>query len=151
MRPKFSDLKFIDYILNETKFFSVVNENDDFETIRNKIQQRKFDIDFDIFINEENNDIFKIILKIDNFSKNKQKIFGYNFLIEITASFYLKNLQKLPTKKQTQYILFSALPMTISLARAELGHITANAVLGRYILPAIDINDLIDKWSDKNK
>jgi len=151
MKAYFSELKMHSYIIEESAFKTTFTGDDKIQIVKSKIHSRIFNIDFDIFDNKDNNDYFFIDLKIDSFPKTKRKTAGYDFKVRIKADFELYKRDNYEESKQFQYILYSALPMTISLIRSEISHLTANGIYGKYTLPAIDLQKLVNDWFDKNQ
>lgn len=149
MIPEFSELKFLNYLVNESSFSTIHKEDISIEKVKETINQQSFSVDFEVFENEDDNRFFFIELNINRSKRKKQA--GYSFNISIVANFELTNRSEIPEKKELQYILFSALPMVISLARSEISHITSSGIYGKYILPSINLPDLVKKWMNKQE
>ena len=107
------------------------------------------DLNFDILDNSTNPEEFAIKLNIKT-KRTAYHLPGYKFKITIVGEFYLQDRENLKPKKHTQYVFFSALPMVISLARAEIANLTAKGVFGIYYLPSIDLPAVIDKWFEEH-
>ncbi len=151
MKAKLSNLELVNFVVQESAFKITHTKEEPVIQIKRKLHKRKFRINFNILESSDDEDIFLIELEINSFPKSKRISPGYDFMIKLTARFYLKNRKKLPIEKETQYILYSALPMTISLARTEISHLSANGTFGTYILPAIDMQYLVKNWIDGNR
>jgi len=151
MKAKFSNLKFKNYILKNSKFSTTLKSGDNVLTVKKKIHNRLFNVDFDIFENADNQNLFYIELVIDSFPNVKRKTSGYDFQISLIANFELENSENIAEEKQNQYVLYSALPMVISIARSEISHITSNGMFGKYILPAINLPELVDEYIKKEQ
>ncbi len=105
----------------------------------------EIDIDFDVLDDHTNLDEFAIKLDIKT-KRTTYNLPGYKFKITIVGEFYLQDRQNLKSERHTQYVFFSALPMVISFARAEIANLTAKGMFGIYYLPSVDLPAIIDKW-----
>ncbi len=150
MKAKLSNLELLNFVVEQSAFKTTFIQGDSIEQVKKKLHKRIFSVDFDILEKSDHAEIFLIKLKINSFPKTKRKTSAYDFMIKITAKFILHGRKKLSESKEFQYILYSALPMTVSLARTEIAHLSANGIFGKYILPAIDMQSLIDEWIAKN-
>ncbi len=151
MKAKFSDLKLTNYFLKSSKFSTTLKSDESMVVVKKKLHNRPFNVDFDIFENADNKNLFYIELNINSFPKTKRKTSGYDFQISLIADFELENIEQIPDDKQNQYILYSALPMVISIARSEISHITANGMFGKYVLPAINLPELVNEFIDEEQ
>ena len=133
MKVKKSILTLREFWVVESNLVSVlpVKENQLFEDI-------SLDIDFDILEGEDN---FKLILRIEG-NKGKKKKIGYSFTIVSEGIFNFT--KKIEEKETNSMLLFSALPMMIANVRGYLANISAYAPFGKYLLPSIDMKDLIE-------
>ncbi len=133
MKVKKSILTLREFWIVESNLVSVlpVKENQLFQDI-------DLDIDFDILEGEDN---FKLILRIEGNQGKKKKI-GYSFTIVSEGVFNFT--KKIEEKETNSLLLFSAVPMMIANVRGYLANITAYAPFGKYLLPSIDMKDLIE-------
>ena len=138
MKIKKSELQIIDFNLLGINIISFPeNENVNNET------RNKFDIDFDVFINTDNDRQFKIMIRLNNF---KDEGFQSGYGIDVTGEFKFKFDKKsdLSEDKRSQLVSRSALPMAIAHLRSIIALTTSN-FYGSYFLPSIDLNHLLQK------
>jgi preprotein translocase subunit SecB len=117
---------------------------DDF---KGKINDFDLNIDFDIFSLKADADARKIVLSISG-NDMDNPVPGYCFSIVAEGTFnYNKNVK---TSKRDKDILLnhSAVPIMIGHVRSYLSTLTALGPYGCYLLPGIDMNDLLN---NKNK
>lgn len=110
--------------------------------VRPKPQHGSPDIDFRIERNDEK-DLYRII--VDVCSRAQEA--GYSYDVSAVGFFALND--DIDAKRRDQLLLNSALPMMISATRGYLADMTAHSVYGRYLLPTIDMADLLSKWNEK--
>ncbi len=116
-----------------------------------QLTSNSIEFDFDIFFNNNNGNKFKILIQLESNDPEKPKP-GYIFSVICEAYFYLKGISKLKKDKKDQYILFTALPLTVSMIRSHLYNLSANYPYGHYLLPSIDLINLFDKkFKEKTK
>lgn len=110
-----------------------------------ELTNNKFDLDFDIFLNKEDVDMFKIMIRLDNFDSKKERQSGYGIDVSGEFKFRFNNAKDLDDDHQSVLISRSALPMAIGHIRSVIAITTGNFHLGSYYLPSIDLNDLFEK------
>ncbi|MHA7830693.1 MAG: hypothetical protein ACX93O_06315 [Flagellimonas sp.] len=118
--------------------------NDDSGTAK-ELTNNNFDLDFDIFLNKEDIDMFKIMIRLDNFDIKNTKQTGYGIDVSGEFKFRFNNAKGLDDDMQSVLISRSALPMAIGHIRSVIAITTGNFHLGPYYLPSIDLNDLFEK------
>lgn len=149
MKAKLSKLKFNKYYIVNSRFSTKFYKTSKKKDLKQIIHNRLFEVDFDILENENSED-FVITININSFNINKGKrINGYDFQISARGFFTLTEKDEIEEDKQFQYMLYSALPMVISLCRSHLSSLTANGLFGVYTLPAVDLQALVNDWFDK--
>ena len=99
----------------------------------------ELDIDFEILVGE---DLFKIVLQLEG-NKGKKRKVGYSFKIEVEGIFGFS--EKMSEEDSQHILLYSAIPMMIANTRGYLANITSYSFFGQYLLPSVDINNLIEK------
>ena len=113
------------------------------EEIDGKIETNNdFDFDFDVFFNNEHENLFKIIIRMDNFKKNQNQE-GYG--IDVFGEFMFKFDETLEKSEDIKSVLVSrsALPMAIAHLRSIIAMVTSNFHFGSYFIPSIDMNHLL--------
>ena len=100
------------------------------------------DIDFRIERNDQKA-IYRIVVDVSS----KPQEAGYSYNVSTIGFFALHD--DTDPKLRDQLLLSSALPMMISAIRGYLADMTAHSVYGRYILPTIDMPDILAKWKEK--
>jgi hypothetical protein len=82
-------------------------------------------------------------------NKIDKPLFGYSIFIEGAASFTLPSATKIGKPIYDNLILYSATSININNLRDIIRQITADGPLGKYTLPAIDIQKQIKQKLDK--
>jgi len=102
------------------------------------------DIDFEVFFNIENENLFKIIIRMDNFNDSQIQQ-GYG--IDVFGEFKFKFDETLEISEDTREVLVSrsALPMAIAHLRGVIALVTSNFHPGSYFIPSIDMNHLLKR------
>lgn len=108
------------------------------------------EIDFETFKANENEHLYNVALNI-NGNNLDNPVIGYKFSIIANGIFELTRFEEFDKEKVDQFLLFSALPMLISSVRNYLLNLTSYAPHGKYLLPAIDLNDLVKRKIESNK
>ena len=142
MEVRLSELKLQRYDIIDSKLGTHNKKTYNLDETRKEIYSRNFEID--------KTDNFVIELQIENKLNKRKKESGYDFFVNLSCLFSLDGLGKLPKEQKGQYLLYSALPMTVGIARTHLSMLTTNAIFGKYILPAIDLPNLIEMWANKH-
>lgn len=119
--------------------------------IKKKPPNLKLEIDYDILHSKAKNyknQKYKIIIKLDGKNKkNSKEKFSFSLVAESIFSFS-KNLDK---EEIDQYLLYSALPIIINNVRVYLMNVLSFSPYESFILPTVDLRDLIEKKIKKNK
>lgn len=138
MKPKPSPLKILDIAITQFDFSFIPSKDQD-EAL-NYFDSYELDIDFIIHGNEH----LMVQLKAD-VNRIENPLPGYSFLAEVTCIFSLD--KNLVNSKEMKDSLggYSTLYITLNALRSLISNFTSNAPWGRYILPSIDLNDLIEK------
>ncbi len=147
MKIKNSELKFEDFKILASTFATVQTE----EKIPQKsLNEVPIEIDFDILFENKNGNKFKVLIQVESNNNEKPKP-GYLYSVICEAKFYLKGLTRMPKEKKDQYLLFTALPFVISMVRSHLYNLSAMYPYGQYLLPSIDLMELIKSKSTEVK
>lgn len=102
-----------------------------------------YDLDLDFGIVSEDNYI-KVFIKAE-VNKGEKKLPGYSFLSEVACFFKYNENLSISDEVKDQLEGFSTIYIALNSLRGVISNFTANAPFGRYILPSIDLNDLIEK------
>lgn len=141
MEIKKSELSLENFIVQACSFQTIPSDNK--PTIK-QLKNLPVELDFDILFNKNNSSRFKLLIEVSsNTDENPEP--GYSFSIVSEAEYNIKGLSKMEDNKQQQYILYTALPLAISMIRSHLYQTSANFPHGHYLLPSIDLNDLFKK------
>jgi preprotein translocase subunit SecB len=131
--------------------FAIINSNYKFIDPQTKIEDTKavfnkyeMEIDFgkkDIKTDEDEH-LFNVIVKtIINQTDEPQP--GYQLLAEGISIFRIHNAQEIDNKTLTNLKNISALSIAINNLRNYITNMTAYGPFGKFILPAVDVNQLI--------
>lgn len=140
MIPKASPLNIIDYALLNFEFNLVEPKESDNTDIRSVFKNYELDIDFAI----QGNDVIQVFIK-SSINKNATPLPGYSISAEIACIFDFNDDFKIEDKVKQDIGGFSTIYIALNSMRGLISQITANAPFGRYILPSIDLNDLINQ------
>lgn len=138
-----SPLKLIDHQLLKSsfKFIPPISE------IRNLDPQlifSEYKIELDYAIQErDNNEILFFMKSAINYKQDDQKI-GYSLFAEIVSVFNTKMVfESLEEDEAKQLILFSSISISVNNLRNHLYTLTINAPFKGYMLPALDIQEIV--------
>ncbi len=142
MIVKESPLEVIDFFVVQFTFNSIPVKGDNDRSIEKMIYSHKIHIDFGK--KKMNKDFDAFFLKAwSNFGKNMSP--GYSFFIETVTYYRIRNERKLSRDIIKNLSTYSVLAVSYSNVRSVLNNMSANCPFGKYILPSIDINDIINK------
>jgi len=123
-----------------------VPEPEEFKGILNDFT---IDIDFDIFTKETDTEARRIVVSVQG-NDQDNPVPGYCFSIVAQATYNYDKLVKVSKKDKDVLLTHSAIPMVIGQIRSYLSTLTAHGPFGIYLLPAIDMNDLIKQKADSS-
>jgi hypothetical protein len=103
-----------------------------------------FDFDFDVFFSSDDESLFKIIVRMDNYNQNQTNQ-GYGIDVFGEFKFRFDKKRKLSEDQKNNFVGRSALPMAIAHLRSIVAITTSNFHLGSYFIPSIDMNHLLQK------
>lgn len=140
MIPSYSPFELLDFaILNCNFSFVAFDENVDQSQI---MSQYPIDVDFAIV---ELSDHYKIFVKVHINQDQKNPFSGYSIFAEGAAAFRFKEMANLSPEEKQAFLNFSGVAITLNSLRGFIVALTANAPLGRYTLPAFEINELLSQ------
>ena len=137
MKATISPLDFLDFYILESQFVFVEPTKN--INIKKLFSKYDVDIDFDFRQNENKQLLVFIKVGVNNIKKLKE---GYKIFAEGVAIYNIENIQDLDKKDKDGLIFYSSLSIAINNIRNYISNLTVNSPLGKYNLPAIDVNDL---------
>lgn len=136
------------FILNS---FFLLNHNYQFiqqEEIPSILEiMEQYQIDIDFVIQEAADGFFQIFTKIDINNIDKP-LPGYKLFIEGVCIFSFDKNEQLTDSDKSSFLQMSGISIAINSLRNILSTITSNGPFGKYTLPSIDVNQLLE---DKSK
>ena len=140
MKIERSPLELIEFvILNSDLKFIEPKKGDD---IKQAFGQYPVDIDYDI--RTDNQGLFTIFITI-TVNKEGKKLPGYSVVTEGAGIFKIHLSDNLPEKDCNHLINFSAVSILINSLRNYIQTLTTFSPFGKYSLPAVDINHLLQE------
>ena len=141
MKAKFSPLQLLDFKLLESHFEFLVPEESEID-IKELFQSYSVDIDFGIRNNEEAQEI-QLFTMIQVNSGEEGSLPGYKIMVEGGGTFRIQNPDELEDNLKNNLTQFSTLNMMINNLRNIIYQITNLGPMGGYLLPPIDIMQLL--------
>lgn len=145
MKPQLSPL-----VLND---FAIINCNFKFTappdktSIRKIVEEYDLDIDFATVKDEEK---IRIFIKAA-INQGDNNLPGYSIFAEGVAIFELISSTSLSAEDKKSLLQYSAVSIAINSLRGFISVLTANAPFGKYILPSIDVNNLSQQKTNRQK
>jgi len=141
MEAKRSPLQIVDFAITELDFKLVELEssNPDLE-IGILMNQYDINIDFDFY----SGDLIRVAIRAD-INRADKRLPGYSLFAESVCLFAFDNSTQLTDEARNALEGFSTIYIALNSLRGLISNFTANAPFGRYIMPSIDLNDLIEK------
>lgn len=136
MKTKPSPLELLDIAITamDYKFIAPVDEVEP----NSIFKQYEIDVDFFIHTNE-----YLMVQITTNINKVENPLPGYSLFAEATCIFKFNESVKIDTEIKNNLEGYSSIYMSLNALRGFISNLTANAPIGRYVLPSIDLNDLI--------
>lgn len=138
MKPVASPLDIIDFAIIKLEFNFVPPEKDINEDLRKYFSEYPLDIDFTI----HNSDSIQVVIKAAVNTADK-KLPGYSILAEAACLFEFNKKIAVTAETRKNIEGFSTIYIALNVLRSFISQVTSNGALGKYILPSIDLNDLI--------
>jgi preprotein translocase subunit SecB len=150
MKAKFSPLQLLDFKLLETKYEFIIPDEEEID-IKDLFQSYLVDIDFEIGKTDVQEEI-RLFTKIEvNFGK-KKSLPGYKLMVEGGGTFRIQDPENVDEGLRNNLSQFSTLNMMINNLRNIMYQITNLGPMGGYLLPPIDISQLLrDKAGELEK
>ncbi|MDB5246424.1 MAG: hypothetical protein JWQ40_818 [Segetibacter sp.] len=139
MKPNISPLHVLDFAITAMDFSIVSSQNEE-EDLTSYFQKYEIDIDFTL-----SKDQFLTVYIKTEINRSEEKLPGYTLMAEAACIFKFDEEAGLPDNIQQNLEGFSTIYIALNSLRGLISNFTANGPFGRYILPSIDLNDLIEK------
>ena len=149
MKAKFSPLQLLDFKLLESHYEFIVPEKEEVN-VPDLFQSYPVDIDFGMGKTEVEGEI-QLFTKIEvNFTK-KKSLPGYKVMVEGGGTFRIQDPENVDEGLRNNLSQFSTLNMMINNLRNIIYQITNLGPMGGYLLPPIDISQLLrDKAGEQS-
>jgi len=138
MKPVSSPLKILDFAIMRMNYEFIPPEKP--VKVEPFFEKYDLDVDFKIF----KNDALQIVITAD-INHSDKPLPGYKISTEVAALFKLDESILITEDEKQSVEGYSSVYMALNCLRTLVSGFTANAPFGRYILPSIDLNDLIRK------
>lgn len=141
MKPSASPLSIVDFAITSFDFKFITPTDGSQIDVKKLFSNYDIDIDFGIHSNE----ITHVYMRAKINCNEKEKKPGYFIDAEATCIFEFNEKIEISKDAKSSMEGFSTIYIALNTLRGFISQITANAPWGRYILPSIDLNDLIEK------
>ncbi|HZW38415.1 MAG TPA: hypothetical protein VFF33_03860 [Ignavibacteriaceae bacterium] len=113
-----------------------------------EILNQPVEVDFDIQTTEKSDSI-RIELDLTCNFEEEDLHPGYSYYVSCEAFFDLENAESKKDVEIDGYLLYTALPMVIDYMRGYLATISGSFPYGQYLMPIIDIDEVIENAIEK--
>lgn len=138
MKPKASPLTILDFAILNLEFNFIQPQMDPGFDVKKNFDEYEIDIDFGI----NRNEVIQVTITAE-INRGKNKTPGYSIFAQAGCIFAFDEKSEISNEARNNIEGFSTIYIGLNTLRGFISQITANAPLGRYILPSIDLNDLI--------
>ena len=108
------------------------------------INNFEIEVDFDIYSEEDNSNHKRVVVSVLG-NDFENPVPGYCFSIVAQGTFSFNKNAIIEKHDKDMLLSRSAIPIVIGQVRSYLSSLTAHGPHGLYLLPAIDMNDLLEK------
>lgn len=140
MKPSNSPLQILDFALTKMDFNTILPSSTGRRDLDIPELFNDYPVDVDFFIESKKILAVRVIAKVNYGPK---KLPGYSFYAEAGTFFYFDETIKLTKEQRGEIEGFSSIYIGLNVLRGLISSFTANAPFGRYILPSINLNELI--------
>jgi hypothetical protein len=140
MKPIPSPLTIIDFAILQLEYAYVPSLKSGGEDITIYFDEYELDVDFDM----SKNDITQVFMRA-SINRGDIKLPGYSINIEIACLFDFNKDVKLTPEQKNSIEGFSTVYIGLNALRGFISQLTSSGPVGRYMLPSIDLNDLINQ------
>lgn len=141
MKPVHSVLKIIDFSVLQMHFELIAPDDLD-EMLNPATYFGRYELDLDFSGSE--NEYFQITMSVD-INNVANPLPGYKISAKVATLFQFGDTSSISADEKNSMEGFSTVYMALNNLRGIISAFTANAPFGRYTLPSIDLNDLIQK------
>lgn len=139
MIVKESPLVLSNFLLLKSSFEFIEPKSESEVAITDIFKKYGVDVDYSIRGDGNNANIF-VKVEVNNAD---ERFCGYSLMFEGVGIFGFEENNDLSVDEKRSLIYYSAISICISNIRAIIANMTAYGPFGRYLLPSIDLNDLI--------
>lgn len=140
MKPVASPLDIVDFAIIKLEFNFVPPKNDNETDLKKYFSEYALDIDFAI----HNGDSIQVVITAAVNTGDK-KLPGYSILAEAACLFEFNKKIAVTPEARKNIEGFSTIYIALNVLRSFISQVTSSGALGKYILPSIDLNDLISQ------
>lgn len=141
MKVKKSLLNFHKFMVVASFFEAIPFEQ---EQEKQKLPDIPLDMNIDILTNPQSHSTYNVVVELSG-NQGKKKLPGYSFFIGSEGIFTIDHQKELQKDSIDQLLAYSAVPMVINSLRGYLSNLTSYSIYGQYLLPSIDIQQLIQQ------
>lgn len=145
MKSLRSPLILEDFAILDCEYNFTSADSDEVKDIESLIDNYVIDIDFGMSDNDLGNIIFFAKISINRNEEFKPIHPGYSIFVEGASVFSFDEKSALSDDEKATLLSYSALSITINNLRGFISALTAFAPFGKYMLPAIDVNNLLEQ------
>jgi len=140
--PK-SNLEFLDFLVLHTEYVFIEPKKE--VDIKDVFNAYLIDVNFDKTrdVNKDNMTQFNVHIAV-NINTLDKPLPGYQIKAKGVSLFQLTHNDQLSKKEETNLKNISALSITINALRNYISQLTAHGPFGKLVLPAVNVNDLIN-------
>ncbi len=140
MKPIASPLNIIDFAIIKYEYSFVQPQKSTEDNLIKYFKEYDLEIDFSIHGDE----LIQVIITA-KVNKGKKVKPGYSIYAEVACIFEFDDTIKITEENKKNIEGFSTIYIALNSLRGLVSQFTASGPIGRYLLPSIDLNDLIKK------
>jgi len=140
MKPIASPLNIIDFAIMDFEYKFIPPQSTIEYDFKRDFNEYELDIDFSIHTDE----VIHVFVKAE-INRGKKILPGYSIFAEIACVFEFNKEIIIPTEAKASIEGFSTIYIALNSLRGFINQVTATGPIGRYILPSVDLNDLIKR------
>jgi len=150
MKVAESNLELVEFVITNSNYKFIDPREE--VNIREIFSKYEIEMDFDKrdIKTEDKEHIFNVIIK-GQINQTDQPLPGYQILAEGISVFRIKNPGEINDKTLTNLKNISALSISINNLRNYITNMTTYGPFGKFIFPAIDVNQLIKEKIESQK
>lgn len=152
MKIKKSILNLGQFSVAKSIFETIFPEENLPKNINQSIENHSIDVDFDVLIpstesgeSDQDKEVYIVSVRI---KINEEKLMGYYIFVE-SASFFSFPKNNQIKEEEKQALISSGVNISITSLRNYISNITTFSFFGQYILPTIDMVDLLKQKQEQ--